>query len=219
MTSISVGYLIGADDSDVIEIFGRLNSVSKSLNAQEKRNARYSGEFKQFCLNEAATSVSLWRNLRVFTANNLARMNEVQFVADLAINLLEGLTDFSQARIDQQYKLMDENIPDRENLGERFERVFQVISGLPHSVFTDTIFNRQPLFFSLFLVLDKLQKLPTSRKLQTSLYRVDEMFNADMPITERPASDADFITACTSSTQRIKSRRIRHDYLAAAIAH
>src|ERR1017187_346528 len=34
MTAISVGYLINADDTDVIEIFGRLNSVAKTLNGQ-----------------------------------------------------------------------------------------------------------------------------------------------------------------------------------------
>ena len=36
ITAISIGYLLGASDSDVIDIFGRINSTSKSLNAQEK---------------------------------------------------------------------------------------------------------------------------------------------------------------------------------------
>jgi len=50
MTKLSVGYLISADESDVIDIFGRINSIAKTLNAQEKRNARFSGDLKQFCL-------------------------------------------------------------------------------------------------------------------------------------------------------------------------
>jgi Protein of unknown function DUF262 len=54
-TPLSVGYLIGATDQDVIEIFGRINSVSKILNPMEKLNAQYSGDFKQYCLNEAVT--------------------------------------------------------------------------------------------------------------------------------------------------------------------
>ncbi|MBW3567499.1 MAG: DUF262 domain-containing protein, partial [Proteobacteria bacterium] len=48
MSKLSVGYLINADDADVIEIFGRLNWMSKALNDQEKRNAKFGGEFKQF---------------------------------------------------------------------------------------------------------------------------------------------------------------------------
>src|SRR5208337_4734154 len=70
LTSLSIGYLLGATDPDVIEIFGRLNSVAKTLNPQEKRNARFSGEFKQFCLKQAAIRLSLWRDLNIFTAND-----------------------------------------------------------------------------------------------------------------------------------------------------
>ena len=57
LTNLSVGYLLGASDGDVIEIFGRLNSVSKALNAQEKRNAAFSGEFKQFSLRDRKSVV------------------------------------------------------------------------------------------------------------------------------------------------------------------
>jgi hypothetical protein len=60
-TKLSAGFLLGANESDVIEIFGRLNSVAKTLNAQEKRNALFSGEFKQFCLKQAAGRVACTR--------------------------------------------------------------------------------------------------------------------------------------------------------------
>ena len=58
-TAMSVGYLIGADDRDVIEIFGQINSIAKTLNPMEKLNAQFSGEFKQFCLNRASRKASL----------------------------------------------------------------------------------------------------------------------------------------------------------------
>jgi uncharacterized protein with ParB-like and HNH nuclease domain len=61
-TKLSVGYLIGAQDQDVIEIFGRINSVSKTLNPQEKSNAQYSGDFKQFSLSQAAERLPFWRS-------------------------------------------------------------------------------------------------------------------------------------------------------------
>ncbi|MFA6187393.1 MAG: DUF262 domain-containing protein, partial [Phycisphaerae bacterium] len=59
LTSLSVGYLLGTTDEDVIEIFGRLNSVAKTLNAQEKRNAKFSGEYKQFCLKQASMRLAV----------------------------------------------------------------------------------------------------------------------------------------------------------------
>ncbi len=49
-TALSVGYLVGATDKDVKEIFAPNNTVAKTLNPQEKRNALFSGYYKQFCL-------------------------------------------------------------------------------------------------------------------------------------------------------------------------
>ncbi|MFC2078445.1 DUF262 domain-containing protein [Candidatus Bipolaricaulota bacterium] len=217
MTKLSVGYLIGATDADVIDIFGRLNSVSKTLNEQEKRNARFSGEFKQFCLREAASRVSLWRTLGVFSANDVARMQEVQFVSDISLNLLRGLTDYSAKRISDTYKEFDDEFAQAEAIAQRLARVFSTIAALDPTAIKDTIFSRQPLFFSLVVALDGAANIPTKRALETRLHGVDDMFNADIPLTERLEADAEFLGACTSSTQRIRSRQIRHDYLREAL--
>jgi hypothetical protein len=217
MTSLSVGYLIGADDADVIEIFGRLNSVAKTLNSQEKRNARFSGELKQFCLREAAQRVNLWRELGVFTANDIARMAEVQFVAELTLNMIEGLSDYSSARIDKFYKKYDESFPQMESISKRLERAFSKIAELEPAAIKDTIFSRSPLFFTLFLLIDSMNGKVAANKLRDTLYKVDQSFNADTPVNERKKADAQFYLATTASTQRIKSREVRRDYLSKAL--
>ena len=217
MTNLSVGYLINATDADVIEIFGRLNSVSKTLNSQEKRNARFSGEYKHFCLRQAAMRIGLWRALRIFSANNLARMLEVQFVSDLVMNMLDGLTDFSAARLNGVYHRYDHEFPEAPDLEARLERVFRCIANLQPGAIRDTIFRRHPLFFSLFLVLDGLDQLPDEQSLEAALHDIDAMFNADMPAADRSDRDNEFIAACRASTQRIKSRRVRDEYIRAAL--
>lgn len=213
MTSLSVGYLLGATDSDVIDMFGRLNSVNKTLNVQEKRNAKFSGEFKQFCLGEAAQRVKLWRELNVFTANDIARMSEVQFVSELAINIMYGLTDYSVKQIDDTYAQFDEDFERRGEIVERFETVFSKIASLPTSAITDTIFSRQPLFFTLFIILDSIKAKIRNNELEDSLHLIDEKFNSDVPIPERSSGDIEFYVACTSSPHRIKSRRTRDEYV------
>jgi hypothetical protein len=213
MTSLSIGYLIGAGDDDVIEIFGRLNSVSKTLNAQEKRNARFSGEFKQFALREAAKRVQLWRDLGVFTATDISRMTEVQFVADLTINLSEGLSDFSDKLLDEFYDRYDEEFKAGEAISTRMEKVFSKIASADPKYIRDTIFARSPLFFTLFNVLDGATSKITRTQLEEGLHRVDEAYNSDTPVSDRSRSEAEFYIACTSSTQRIKSRRIRDAYI------
>lgn len=213
LTSLSIGYLLGATDEDVIEIFGRLNSVSKSLNAQEKRNARYSGEFKQFCLMQAAKRVVTWRDLRVFSANDIARMEEVQFVSDLAVNLINGLSDYSAPKLDKTYKEYDEDFPNHDEIESRFEKIFTQIAALKPESIRDTVFSRPPIFFSLCIILDSVEKKILSSQIESTLYEIDQIMNSDIPLTERTQSEAEFISSCTASTQRIKQRRIRQRFI------
>lgn len=213
LTSLSIGYLLGATDADVIEIFGRLNSVSKTLNPQEKRNARFSGEFKQFCLRQASIRLALWRDLGVFTANDIARMQETQFVSDIANNMINGLSDFSQDRLDKIYKLYDEDFPKQDEIAARFENVFSQVASLAQTTIKDTIFSRQPLFFSLCIIIDSLKKKLPIKLIEQVLNEIDLNFMSDIPLSERNSKDIEFIKACTASTQRISSREVRDTYI------
>ena len=213
LTSVSVGYLVGASDTDVIEIFGRLNSVSKTLNQQEKRNALFSGEFKQFALKEAATRVKVWRDLAIFTANDIARMAEVQFVSELAINMLGGLQDYSESGITKYYEKFDEIFPDRAALESRMERVWRKLVSVDQEAIKDTIFARAPLFFSLFVIVDSRKGKIAKATLEDVLWEIDERFNSDVPLGSRPKKEADFVVACTSNLHRIPSRRTRDAYI------
>lgn len=213
MAKLPVAYLIGADDSDVIEIFGRLNAVAKTLNAQEKRAAQFSGEFHQFCLREAAGRLSLWREMNIFTATEISRMTEVQFTAELAMAMIDGMSDFSAARINQAYERWDEDFPEMGTVAQRFDRVYDKIAALKPEVIRDTIFSRSPVFYSLALVLNSLNRLPSRPKLEESLIEIDSRFNDPRPLSRRPKEDVEFVSACTSSTQRIKSRETRFSYV------
>lgn len=209
MTSIPVGYLLGASDADVIDIFGRINSVSKSLNAQEKRNAKYSGEFKQFCLYQASSRIEFWRAYGIFTANDIARMNEVQFISDVVVNFENGLSDYKPKVIDEFYEKYDEDYEYSIEMGERLDRVFDFIASLDTDVIKETIFKRQPIFFSLLVVLDSLDKLD-QKKVENALESIDIIFNSE---ENKSDEDIEFIKACTSTTQRIAQRKIRDAYI------
>jgi hypothetical protein len=213
MSKLPVAYLIGADDADVIEIFGRLNAVSKTLNPQEKRSAKWSGEFHQFCLREAVDRLPIWRGLGVFSATEISRMSEVQFTAELAMALVDGMSDFSAVRIDNAYKRWDENFSERVEVAERLDRVYGKIVSVKPEVIKDTIFSRSPVFYSLLLVLDSLKRLPGNAAMEEALAEIDARFNDPRLPAERPAKDLTFVAACTASTQRIRSRHTRFDYI------
>jgi hypothetical protein len=213
MSKLPVAYLIGADDSDVIEIFGRLNAVSKTLNAQEKRAAQYSGEFHQFCLREAVDRLPLWRGTNIFTATEISRMSEVQFTAEVAMGMVNGMSDFSAARIDAAYKEWDEDFPEHDSVAKRLDRVYGRIVSLKSDVLKDTIFSRSPVFYSLVLVLDNAARMPSNSALEQILVDIDARFNDPRPPSQRPKEDVEFVAACTASTQRIRSRETRFNYI------
>jgi len=211
-TKLSGGWLLGATDADVIEVFGRLNSVAKTLNAQENRNARFSGEFKQFCLREAASRVTLWRDLKIFSANAIARMSEIQFISDLVLNFQDGLSDFTSAGLNRIYAENDDEFKGVGKIKKRLNSCFSRIAALPASTIRDTIFCRSPVFFSLLFAIDK-NIHAKGKKLRNALLKVDERFNTDKPLNERPKADADFYVACRASTNRIVARQVRNKYL------
>ena len=211
-TKLSGGWLLGATDADVIEVFGRLNSVAKTLNYQEKRNADFSGEFKQFCLREATSRVSLWRDLKIFTANDIARMNEVEFISDIILNMLEGLSDFSNPKLKKIYANNEENFQEAPDIKKRLDSVFSRIASLSAATIRETIFSRSPVFFSLALVLDENHHA-RGRKLEDALCEIDDRFNSDKPLNERPKADSEFYEACLASTQRIANRKVRRSYI------
>lgn len=212
LTALPVGYLLGSTDEDVIDIFARINSVSKTLNTQEKRNAQFSGEFKQFVIKQTVIRTEFWKEYKIFSANDIARMGEVQFMSDVIINLLEGVVDFSQSKIDKYYKDYDDDFPKHENIQKRLEKVFDKLSTISPNTIKQTIFNRQPLFFSLLIALDKKVTI-NDRKLEKALIEIDERFNTDKPLASRPKDDQKFHNACLASTQRVANRKIRDSYI------
>lgn len=209
ITPLPAGYLLGATDSDVIDIFGRINSVSKNLNAQEKRNARYSGEFKQFCLGFSTKNLLFWREAGIFTANDIARMNEVLFVSDLIFNLLNGLSDYRPVDIDRIYKQNEDIFDEEEAISRRLDVIFDAFFEIDSAAFKNTIFRRPPIFFSLVFCLDSRGgNIP--RDIVEKIYAIDSEFRDEQ--VRGPEIDA-FRDAVSASTQRLSSRQTRQDFL------
>lgn len=211
LTPLPVGFLLGATDEDVIDIFARINSVSKTLNPQEKRNALYSGEMKQYCLRFASQNLSFWRSTNVFSTNDVARMNEVQFVSELVLSLLNGLSPLRQPTLNAFYKEHDDEFVEAANIFGRLNRIFDDFINLDENVFKNTIFNRPPVLFSLILCLDDDRRNPI-RDLEEKMYQMDAEFS-----DEDNASDSilGFRRALASSTQQMPSRKIRREFIAA----
>lgn len=217
-TKLSVGYLIGAEDQDVIEIFGRINSISKTLNPQEKRNALYSGEFKQFSLSQAAERLPFWRTTDIFTATDISRMQEVQFISDLAINMINGLSDFNAKAIDNFYRDNDAEWAQLEDISKRMEILFAKLIAVPPAAFKDTVFKQYQVAFSLMIVVDRLRDTnPTIEIIERAIYNIDTHVVALSEKDVRTEEDASLLEGFTGGNlHRIKTRTIRDQAISSA---
>jgi hypothetical protein len=81
------------EDRDVLMIFARLNSTGVQLNGQELRNAEYFGAFKSLMYELALEQLDRWRAWKILSEEQIARMLEVELVSDLAMTMIEGLTE------------------------------------------------------------------------------------------------------------------------------
>jgi hypothetical protein len=211
LTPLPVGYLQGANDSDVIDIFARINSVSKSLNAQEKRNANFSGEFKQFAVRQSVIRLGFWRNYGIFSPSDISRMNEVQFISDLIINLLDGVSAYNSTKANNTYKQFDNDFPRAEEISQRLDNIFDILINLNPDSIKNTIFNRPPLLLSLMTVLDELQQV-NSKQVEKGLFEIDSIFQVDN-VDDKNKEDIDFSAASAATTQSLANRKVRNSYI------
>lgn len=210
-------------DQEVLEIFRRLNTYAVPLNAQELRNGRYFGYFKQTSYALAEEHVEFWRQNKIFSEESIARMLEVELTSELLIAALDGMQDKKKS-IDRFYANLDENFPGRTQIKQRFRAVIDSTSETFQDFLTATEFRRPPLFYTLFCVVYHRtfglprQRMQTPRRpltagerhnlLDATLLLSDTVSaaRADEPVPDRYVS---FVNACLRQTDNVQPRQTR----------
>ena len=188
---VSVDLLINLPDSEVLDIFSRLNSYAVILNQQEKINAEHFGPFKVLADKIGRTYTEYWTKNGILTARKILRMSEVTLVADLLIAMREGIKSSKQIRkyYNQYESNFDEDVDDLER---KFDTVINVIAKLYPEGLSSSEFQRPFLFYSIFtavahclyglpdmdvprLSLDLNSEIEAARN---GLDRVEELFEA-----------------------------------------
>jgi hypothetical protein len=155
------------DDEIVLEIFARINMYSIPLNAQELRNGRFFGKFKQSVYALALEYYDWWLQERIFTHHAIARMDEAQLVSELLVLQLDGLQDKKNS-LNEFYRHLDEDwtrsrnswrsksrhVPatwlSRDQSERRFRSVLSVIDDAAGDLIPASIFRRTPIFYTLY---------------------------------------------------------------------
>ncbi len=216
--------LSGATDSDVLNIFARLNSYSETLNRQELLNARFFGEFKTFVYDLGREHLEFWRQFGILSDRRIVRMAEADLASELVIAIIDGLQD-KKTSIPMFYERFDDEFQQARGVGHKFRVTIDQISdvfdaGLPRA------FRNKILFYSLFCVFyDALYGMPhstvnpegvkfeiPSANRERVVGRLEFLSSQRYEQEPRPEY-VEFIRASQGQTDNINPRQSRHSYI------
>lgn len=218
---VSVDLLINLPDSEVLDIFSRLNSYAVVLNEQEKINADHFGGFKVLADKIGHKYFDYWTAQGILTSKQVMRMLEVNLVADLLIANLEGIK--SKKQIKKYYNQYEKEFNfELDVLEARFDTVINAITALYPEGLSDTEFRRPHLFYSLFTMvshriapipgLDAVPTTLTAEESRNRLERVEEIFVVQ-ELNELSKSEIEFLTDTRRATTDEKVRIRRTQFL------
>jgi len=225
---ISVDLLINLPDSEVLDIFSRLNAYAVVLNEQEKINADHFGPFKVLADRIGHKYFSYWTDQKILTSKNILRMQEVSLVADLLIAMIEGIK--AKKQIKRYYDLYEAEFEiDPDDLEQQFDAVIAKIDELFPEGLGDTEFKRVHVFYSLFTAvahclvglpdLDAVQIHLNGGNLQVArngLERVSEIFEED--VVSLDAKEVQFLEDVRRATTDAPVRVRRAEFLLGLMA-
>lgn len=219
----SVDVLNGIDDSEVMDVFSRLNTYTTPLNKQELINAEFFGYFKQLVYKISYKYNKFWLDNKIFTEYQTMRMNEVELTADLIIAMIDGIQN--RKIVKQYYEKYDDKFDSQKYYEEIFDEIIEVIIQLFESDTVKKYFRKPALFYSLFLSLYNLKynlKSYTSiniknfdKKIIAKLKYIleDVIYIIEKDVDHRSKEENIFVTFISRATSDADSRNYRTNYM------
>ncbi|MEA1834077.1 DUF262 domain-containing protein [Methylobacterium durans] len=115
--SLPIDQFAGVDETEVREAFRRMNSNNVPLNEEEKRNARYQGEFKWLVHSIATAFKDNFLRSGLMSKRDLIRMGDYKFIADVAYAQRYGVQTTKSKELDHIYRELDREFPDKDEFG------------------------------------------------------------------------------------------------------
>ena len=227
---VSVGQLLNASNDDVLEVFSRLNSYTVSLNAAEKRHAKFQGDFKWSVRRASRRWSKLFDDYKLLTTRQRVRMLDDSLVAEMFGVVIEGVQDGGQSNIDKIYKRLDPEFDDEDRSVKILDDTLDYFMSNLAEYLLDTPIFSPPHFLLLFGALThrlygipkgQLASLPDTPKkplgdLDSSISNLLELASA-IASEDSVSGYEEFWRASRATTHRLASRRMRFPYYFSAL--
>lgn len=201
------------DDEKIRAIFTRLNRNVVALNKQELRHSTYWGKF--ISLMGDLANDERWAEFGIFTANDVRRMLDVEFISELAIAYLHGHQN-KKDKLDDWYRAYETEFERESDVRRTFNNVIGEIG----SIFGENKLGRwskKSDFYTLFHLLSSHKsELPLARddrdrmrrRLITFGKQVDS-YLADPEDSNASVSAKEYARAVERAASDVASRRAR----------
>jgi hypothetical protein len=162
-------------DQQVLDIFRRMNATGTKLNNQELRNAQFFGSFIKSVYDVSYASLDLWRKWKVFTEDNIARMEEAEFVSELYIMMLDGISEKSQDVINKAYDKYDKPFLERAQLEKRLNAILEDLDDSYGEEMANSPFRNRIILYGLIAALYRLSYGNTDLKKNTAKNKITNL--------------------------------------------
>jgi hypothetical protein len=212
---LTIEELSGYTDSDIVDMFDRMNRYVVRLSRQELRHAKEKGAFRDFVENLA--KLDFWADERVFSDTQRRRMRVQEFVAELTILLVEGPQDKKKA-IDLYYGEYRESFPNANFAESRLKLYLQWI----RATFPDLRNHRfrKPVdLYGLIGALDEVSaRSKRLRALNSQRARVALLDFESLTQAREPRGEAaKYVLGASRQTDNIGPRTSRIEILASIL--
>lgn len=217
---MAVRYLHDATDSEIKDLFRRLNKYLTPLNAQELRNAKYRGPFLR--LSESIAKDPYWAESRLVTPDAIRRMKDIEFISDLLIGVMNGPRSGSPKTLDDYYGVYEDYEPEFPEEGECRRRFLRTLDLIQETLLDlkDTRWKNKTDSYSLFVAaadrlrghivpqenVDALTSALTDFEQKIKAYQDDDSQTA-VPIVR------DYVEATRRGSSDQHRRGVRHQAL------
>jgi hypothetical protein len=195
------------DDRELLQIFARMNSTGVKLNAQELRNAEFFGAFKTLAYEISTAQLNRWRDWRIFSPDQIARMNEVELTSEFMLLIMNGILDKNNKTIETFYEKYNEKFAESVIVADRFVATFATIE---HSFLEEKIidlFRARTMFYALFA---------TIYGLQFGIQEPSQQFHVKIPRLRPRPIKPEVIGHIIGSAKKIKDETAPQEVLRAA---
>lgn len=112
--ALAIDLLVAAEESEVREVFRRMNSYTVPLNFEEQRHADYQGRFKWFIFSLTGQLDRTVLGIGLFSEKNLIRMADAKLYSEIIRAVVHGIETTNKSKLNNIYKEFDENF-EQEN--------------------------------------------------------------------------------------------------------